>query len=232
MTGPGLALFDTAIGRCGIAWSERGVVRVQLPEADEAHTWARLARLCPGTPPAEPPPEVRHAVMAITAHLRGEPSDLSVITLDMGAVPPFSRLVYETARAIPPGSTLSYGAVAARLGRSNAARAVGQALRRNPFAIVVPCHRVLAATGKPDGFSAHGGVTTKLMLLRIEGLPCPSGQAADTRGRKAPPLRPRGPLDTLDANRPLAGVAMGISETAAKLPVAARWPGHGAPRGP
>jgi methylated-DNA-[protein]-cysteine S-methyltransferase len=103
------------------------------------------------------------------ALLRGEARDLSAIALDMDGLPSFQRRVYEAARAIPPGETLSYGEVAARLGAPGSARAVGQALGRNPFAIVVPCHRVLAAGGKAGGFSANGGVATKLRLLALEG---------------------------------------------------------------
>ena len=163
------AIFDTAIGRCGIAWSERGVSGVQLPEAREAETRARLGKRFPGVREAPPPPDVRRAVDGIVALLAGEPSDLSAVALDMEDVPLFHRRVYELARTIPPGATLSYGDIAARLGAPGSARAVGQALGRNPFAIVVPCHRVLAAGGKLGGFSANGGVRTKLRLLSIEG---------------------------------------------------------------
>jgi O-6-methylguanine DNA methyltransferase len=165
----GFALFDTAIGRCGIAWSGRGLAGVQLPEASERQTRARLLRRFPHAREASPPPDVQRALDGIVALLRGEAGDLSEVALDMEGIPSFHRRVYEVARAIPSGETLSYGDVAARLGTPGAARAVGQALGRNPFAIVVPCHRVLAAGGKAGGFSAGGGVTTKLRLLSIEG---------------------------------------------------------------
>jgi methylated-DNA-[protein]-cysteine S-methyltransferase len=165
----GFALFDTAVGPCGIAWGERGIIGVQLPEADEPETRARMARRFPGAREGTPPPLVRRAIDGIGALLRGEGSDLSEVALDMDGVPPFHRRVYEAARSIGPGATLSYGEVAARIGVPGAARAVGQALGRNPFAIVVPCHRVLAAGGKAGGFSAKGGVTTKMRLLSIEG---------------------------------------------------------------
>ena len=168
-TALGFALFDTAIGRCGIAWSGRGVAGVQLPEAREAATRARVLQRFPGSREAPPPPEVRRALQGIVALLRGEPSELEAMALDMDGVPPFHRRVYEVARTIPPGATLSYGDIAARLSTPGSARAVGQALGRNPFAIVVPCHRVLAAGGKVGGFSANGGITTKLRLLSIEG---------------------------------------------------------------
>jgi len=170
-TGRGFRLFDTAIGRCGIAWGPRGVVAVQLPEATEGRTRARLLRRLPEAREAAPPPEVQGALDGIVALLRGEGIDLAGVTLDMDGVPAFDRSVYEIARTIPPGATLSYGEIAARLGARGAARDVGQALGRNPFAIVVPCHRVVAAGGKTGGFSARGGVSTKLRLLAIEGAP-------------------------------------------------------------
>jgi O-6-methylguanine DNA methyltransferase len=165
----GFALFDTAIGRCGVAWGERGVAGVQLPEAGERETRARMLQRFPAAGEAAPPPEVQRVIDRIVALLRGEPSDLSAIALDMEQVPAFHRRVYEAARAIPPGMTLSYGDIAARAGAPGAARAVGQALGRNPFPIIVPCHRVLAAGGKIGGFSAEGGVATKRRMLAIEG---------------------------------------------------------------
>jgi methylated-DNA-[protein]-cysteine S-methyltransferase len=128
-----------------------------------------LQRRFPDAREVPPPPEVQRALDGIVALLGGEASDLSGVRLDMGHVPPFHRRVYETARTIPPGATLSYGEIAARLGAPGSARAVGQALGKNPFAIVVPCHRVLAAGGKVGGFSASGGITTKLRLLSLEG---------------------------------------------------------------
>ncbi len=169
MIAEGFALFDTAIGQCGIAWGERGVAGVQLPEGRQPETRARVRRRFPGVPETAPPREVAEAVERIVALLRGEPSDLSAVPLNWDRVPPFHRRVYEVARGIPPGATLSYGDVAARLGAPGAARAVGQALGQNPFPIVVPCHRVLAAGGKIGGFSASGGVATKRRLLSIEG---------------------------------------------------------------
>ena len=169
MTAHGFALFDTPIGRCGIAWGERGITGVQLPEAREPETRARLGRRFPGAREALPPRDVQRAQAAIVALLRGETRDLSKIALDMEQMPPFQRRVYETARTIPAGTTLAYGEIARRIGSPDSARAVGQALGRNPFAIIVPCHRVLAAGGKVGGFTANGGVTTKLRLLTLEG---------------------------------------------------------------
>jgi methylated-DNA-[protein]-cysteine S-methyltransferase len=171
MSALGFTVFETAIGRCGIAWGEHGVVGVQLPEANAQAVRSRLARRFPGAVDAAPTEMVRAAIEAIAALLDGEPVDLSGIPLDMDGVPEFHRRVYEVARAIPPGATLTYGEIAARLGELGGARAVGQALGKNPFPIVVPCHRVVAAGGKLGGFSAQGGATTKRRLLAQEGCP-------------------------------------------------------------
>jgi methylated-DNA-[protein]-cysteine S-methyltransferase len=166
---PGFALFSTPIGRCGIAWNPRGVVAVQLPERDENATRVRLLRRCPEANEAEPPEHIRQAIDAIIALLGGEHRDLAGVALDMAHVSPFQQRVYAIARGIPAGSTLSYGEIADRLGDKSASREVGEAMGQNPFPIIVPCHRVLAAGGKLGGFSAHGGITTKLRLLEIEG---------------------------------------------------------------
>ena len=168
MTATGFALFATAIGGCAIAWSGCGVVALQLPEADDARTRARVLRRWPHAHEEPPPPTVQHAVDRIVALLSGEPTDLAAVVLDMERVPAFDRRVYEVARTIAPGETLTYGDIAFRLGDPGAAREVGRALGRNPFAVIVPCHRVVAAGGKTGGFSANGGVTTKLRLLEIE----------------------------------------------------------------
>jgi O-6-methylguanine DNA methyltransferase len=168
MTAQAFAVFDTNIGRCGIVWGERGVTGVQLPEASETRTRARLARRYPQAREAPPPPNVRRAIEAITSLLLGQATDLSAVVLDMEGVPEFDRRVYEAARGIAAGATLSYGELAARLGDRTLAREIGQALGRNPFPIVVPCHRVLAVGGRSGGFSANGGVATKLRLLTIE----------------------------------------------------------------
>jgi|KBSMisStaDraftv2_1062788.scaffolds.fasta_scaffold138715_2 methylated-DNA-[protein]-cysteine S-methyltransferase len=177
MTAHGFTFFDTSIGRCGIAWSERGIVAVQLPESREADTRARLLKNHPEAAQSVPPPEIQRALDGIVSLMAGEESDLSIAVLDMGHVPPFHRKVYEAARAVPPGATLSYGEIAKQIGAASSARAVGQALGRNPFAIVVPCHRVLAADGRIGGFSANGGVATKLRMLSIEAARA-SGQGA------------------------------------------------------
>jgi len=168
MAAQGFAMFDTAVGRCAIAWSARGITGVQLPERDDAATRARLLKRNAGAREAAPPPEVAQTIDDIVALTRGERRDLSLIALDMEGVPDFNRRVYEVARTIAPGTTLTYGAIAKELGAPDA-RGVGEALGQNPIPIIVPCHRVVAAGRKSGGFSAPGGVATKLRLLAIEG---------------------------------------------------------------
>jgi methylated-DNA-[protein]-cysteine S-methyltransferase len=164
----GFTVFETALGSGGIAWTAGGISGVQLPEPDVAKVRARLSQRFPRAVEALPSPEMREAIRAIIALLDGQPSDLSGVQLDMERVPSFDRQVYAVARAIPVGETVSYGQIASRLGDRLLARDAGQALARNPFPIVVPCHRVIAAGGKLGGFSARGGLATKQRLLAIE----------------------------------------------------------------
>jgi methylated-DNA-[protein]-cysteine S-methyltransferase len=164
----GYALFDTALGSCAVAWGAGGITGLQLPEGDGEATRARLLRHHPDAVEETPPPDVADAIAAIQTLLEGEHVDLSGVVLDTTRVPAFARQVYEIARTIAPGETLTYGEIAERIGARGEARAVGQALGHNPFPIVVPCHRVVAAGGRTGGFSARGGVATKLRLLDIE----------------------------------------------------------------
>jgi methylated-DNA-[protein]-cysteine S-methyltransferase len=162
-------LFDTALGRCAIAWSERGIVRIQFPESSDDQAVRRLTKGDELTL-AEPPPPVARAIAEIQRHLAGEPQNFAKLELDLGSVPSFHLRVYKGARKIAPGKTMSYGELASFIGAPGAARAVGQALGNNPCPIVVPCHRVLAAGKKAGGFSAPGGLTTKRRILDIEGV--------------------------------------------------------------
>ena len=162
------ALFATPIGTCAIVWSRQGIAAVQLSQTSDAAIQGRIGRRWPDAAEELPPPGIDLAIHDIIRLLGGEPVDLARIALDMEGVPEFHRQVYAIARTIPPGETLTYGDVATRLGDPGAARAVGRALGDNPFAIVVPCHRILAAGGKSGGFSARGGVATKLRILSIE----------------------------------------------------------------
>jgi methylated-DNA-[protein]-cysteine S-methyltransferase len=169
MTAHSFAVFDTAIGRCGIVWGERGISGVQLPMGSEDKTRARIRQRYGDLAEAPPSAPVQSAIDGIVELLAGKPNDLADVVLDLDGVPEFNRGVYDIARSIPPGKTLTYGDIAKRLGGVELSRDVGQALGRNPCPIVVPCHRVLAAGGKPGGFSANGGVVTKLKMLAIEG---------------------------------------------------------------
>jgi methylated-DNA-[protein]-cysteine S-methyltransferase len=162
-------LFETAIGTCGIIWSARGIVGVQLPETDAAATRARVRRRHPTAGEAPPPPHVRHAIDGIIALLGGEKRNLTDIVIDDSGQSDFNKRVYAIARKIPPGATMTYGEIAERLGDKALSRDVGQAMGENPTPLIMPCHRVLAAGGKAGGFSASGGVVTKLRLLTIEG---------------------------------------------------------------
>ena len=169
MTHQSYSLFETAIGTCGIVWTARGVCGMQLPEKDAAATLARVHRRHPGAVEASPPPAIRRAIDGIVALLAGEQRDLTDVAIDDERQSDFNKRVYAVARTIPPGRTMTYGEIAERLGDKTLARAVGQAMGENPTPIVMPCHRVMASAGKTGGFSAPGGIVTKLQLLTIEG---------------------------------------------------------------
>jgi methylated-DNA-[protein]-cysteine S-methyltransferase len=192
MAGRGYTIFDTGIGRCGIAWSNIGVVGVQLPEAREIETRKRLFQLYPDAREMRPPVTVEIAIEGIAALLRGEPADLSDTTLDMTGIHAFNARVYDITRTIPRGETRSYAEVANIMRASGAVHSVAQAIVRNPFMIIVPCHRVLEAGGYADKISANGGAISKRRLLSIEGAhPISSKTLFDVLLPVAPP-RPQG----------------------------------------
>jgi methylated-DNA-[protein]-cysteine S-methyltransferase len=168
MQGRSFAFFDTVIGRCGVAWGESGLIGMQLPEATPGAAWAYLRKRFPDAVEAAPPPEIERVIERVLDLLAGGRDDLTDIALDLADASDFNRRVYAVARAIGPGETSTYGEVAKALGEPGAARAVGKALGENPWPIVVPCHRVLAASGGMGGFSAPGGTNTKAQLLTIE----------------------------------------------------------------
>jgi len=167
--GRNCAIFDTGVGRCGIVWSDAGVVSVQLPEARELETRRRLYRLYPEAREQRPPAMVEIAIDGIVALLRGRPSDFSDVALDMADISTFSQRVYEFARTIPRGETRTYAEVATQMRRTGAERSVAQAIAKNPFMIIVPCHRVLEAGYYADKNSPFGGTISKRHLLSIEG---------------------------------------------------------------
>lgn len=161
-------VFGTAIGRCGIAWGPQGIRAFQLPEPDDEATLRRMFRRGGPLPQAEPPAEVAGVIQRVQALLDGQAIDLRDVVLDQSGLPEFNRRVYALTREILAGQTRTYGDLAAELGDLSLSRAVGQALGANPHAVIMPCHRVLAARGAPGGFSAGGGVSTKLRILLIE----------------------------------------------------------------
>ncbi|MHB8418496.1 MAG: methylated-DNA--[protein]-cysteine S-methyltransferase [Myxococcales bacterium] len=184
-------LFPTPLGLVGIAWGARGVRRVQLPAGSAEATRTALTRGLGGAREAAPPIGLRRVIGMLTEHLEGRPQNLGLVRLDMEGLPPFNKRIYDVARTLEPGQTRSYGELAALAGSPGAARAVGQAMARNPFALLVPCHRVVAASGRPGGWSGYGGLATKASLLEAEG-------GALFRGEG--PL----PYDVVEATRRLA----------------------------
>ena len=168
MSTPGWTLFETPLGCGGVVWSENGITGIHLPEPDGSRVRALLRRRFPSATEAAPPAPVEEAIAAMTALVGGESTDLTGVRLDLSRVDEIDQQVYAVARQIRTGETLTYGQIAAKLGDPHLAREVGQALGRNPFPLVVPCHRVIAANGRLGGFSARGGVSTKQRLLEIE----------------------------------------------------------------
>lgn len=169
MTSQGFHLFDTAAGPCGIVWGEGGIVGLQLHEPSAERTRARLRQRYPEAAEAAPPAAVQATVDGVIDLLAGGRPDFTDAPLDYSVVPDFNRRVYEIAIRIPAGKTVTYGDIARELGDVALSRQVGQALGQNPYAPVIPCHRVLAAGGKAGGFSARGGLESKARLLTIEG---------------------------------------------------------------
>jgi methylated-DNA-[protein]-cysteine S-methyltransferase len=167
-------VFDTAIGPCGMAWSERGLRRLQLPEPDRGATERRLnkdAVRATGAAPAE----IDQLIADIQGYMTGRSVDFAGVAIDLTSVEPFECGVYAAARAVPWGHTVSYGELARRIDSPGAARAVGRALARNPVPVVVPCHRILAKGHRIGGFSAPGGTFTKERLLALEGVRVEAG---------------------------------------------------------
>ena len=191
MPGCGYTIFDTAIGRCGIAWGDSGIVGVQLPETREIETRRRLFRLYPKARELRPPPNVEMAIEGIAALLRGKAADLSAVTLDISGIHAFNARVYAFTRTIPRGETRTYGDVAASLRASGAVRSVAQAIARNPFMIIVPCHRVLDAGGYADTVSENGGSISKRRLLSLEGANSPRSKTLFDVLLPVAPARPQ-----------------------------------------
>ncbi|MBR0690454.1 methylated-DNA--[protein]-cysteine S-methyltransferase [Bradyrhizobium manausense] len=191
MVGRAYAIFDTAIGRCGIVWSNSGVVAVQLPEAREIDTRRRIFQVQPEAREQAPPLNTELAIEGIVTLLQGSDPDFSDVSLDASDVPAFNRRVYEYTCTIPRGETRTHHEIAKALGASGAAHSVAQAICRNPYMIIVPCHRVLEAGGYPDRISAYGGMISKRRLLSLEGVqPIASKTLFEVLLPVAPPRSP------------------------------------------
>lgn len=164
-------IFETEGGPCGIAWTEAGVVRFQLPGEDAATTRRLLLRHLPEAQVAEPPAPIAAAVAAAKRYFAGEKADFTDVPLDLAGQSDLFKAIYDAARCVHWGETTTYGTLARELGVGpEGAREVGQAMAKNPVALIIPCHRVLAAGGKVGGFSAPGGASSKLKMLALEGV--------------------------------------------------------------
>jgi len=164
-------IFETAGGFCGIAWNNVGITRFQLPTGSAEATERTLLRRVPGAEPGAPGPDVVKAVAAVKRYFAGEETDFSGFSLDLREQDTFFKQVYSAARRVGWGRTTTYGTLAKELGAApEAARDVGQAMAKNPVALFIPCHRVLAAGGKVGGFSAPGGSAAKIRMLELEGV--------------------------------------------------------------
>ena len=162
-------LIASAFGPVGLAWSEVGLTRLQLPYADSETTREKLLRSGEAVE-AHPPDWLADTVVRLQRYFAGAPTELSDTPLDLGGVPAFHRRLYEEMLQLRWGETVTYGQLAERVGMTGAAQSVGQAMGRNPIPVIVPCHRVLAAGNRIGGFSAPGGATTKQRLLAMEGV--------------------------------------------------------------
>ena len=164
-------IFETAGGFCGIAWNNVGITRFQLPTKSAVAAERTLLRRVPDAERGVPIPEVVEAVAAVKRYFEGEETDFSHFRLDLGEQDAFFAQIYAAARRVGWGHTTTYGTLAKELGAGpEAARDVGQAMAKNPVALLIPCHRVLASGGKIGGFSAPGGSAAKIRMLALEGI--------------------------------------------------------------
>jgi methylated-DNA-[protein]-cysteine S-methyltransferase len=163
-------LFETALGRCGVAWTDFGLSRVQLPERDAATTKRRLQRRQPTRKETQIPWDVARSIDLLQRYFAGNRTDFTDVTLDFSGIGSFNCQIYQELRRVGWGETTTYGKLAQIVNAPGSARAVGAAMSRNPWPVVVPCHRVLAAAKGIGGFSAFGGAATKRRLLQLEGI--------------------------------------------------------------
>ena len=165
------AVFDTPAGFCAIAWRGAGIAHFQLPDSTPEKAERNMRRRSPDAMPASPPPEIAAVIADARRYFAGETVDFSAVPLDLDGQEEFFRKIYAALRQVGWGETTTYGTLAKELGAGpEAARAVGQAMAKNPIPLIIPCHRVLAAGGKVGGFSAPGGAESKLKMLELEGV--------------------------------------------------------------
>jgi len=162
-------LIATDFGPIGLAWSGRGLIRLQLPDETETLTKARLIRRIQAVE-ADPPAWLEPTVADLRRYFSGEETAFPDASLDLESVPDFHQALYREMRKLGWGETLTYGELATRVGMPGAAQSVGQAMGRNPIPVIIPCHRILASGNTLGGFSAPGGTRTKLKLFAIEGI--------------------------------------------------------------
>lgn len=189
-TGERYVLIETAFGACGLAWSEHGLTRLQLPEIDPAATEERLRATGRERAADEVPETIRDLQGRLQRYFDGAAIDFSDVAIDARGQGDLQRRIYAAVRAIPWGETRTYGEIAKAIGEPGAARVVGQAMGRNPVPIIMPCHRVLAASGRLGGFSAPGGGATKQRLLALEGDRASAAPLLALMAQE-PPCRPR-----------------------------------------
>jgi methylated-DNA-[protein]-cysteine S-methyltransferase len=166
----GYCLVATACGPVGLAWSDVGILRAQLPGSDGEATRQLLRRGLQGAVETDPPDWLEATVTRLQRYFTGTPVDLSTSPLDLSGVPEFNRRLYEEMLKLRWGETVTYGELATRVGAAGASQSVGRAMGQNPVPIIIPCHRVLASGNRLGGFSAPGGTRTKLRMLEMEGV--------------------------------------------------------------
>jgi O-6-methylguanine DNA methyltransferase len=200
--------FESVLGTCGLGWSHQGIRRIQLPERRRGQVEVRLRLGVPEATMAPPSSAIGDAIARIRRHLGGDLQDFSSLPLDLEGIPSFHQRIYDLIRSIPAGGVRTYREIARLAGRPGASRAVGQAMARNPVPIVVPCHRVVAAGGRPGGFSAAGGIVTKSQLLALEGVRLPGHSAPLFAGNGELPYDREAAADHLRASDPLLAELM------------------------
>jgi methylated-DNA-[protein]-cysteine S-methyltransferase len=169
-------LFETKLGVCGIAWKEGddyrngvAVIAFQLPDLSDKATAKNIVAKTSAVEAKKIPPPIEAIIEMVQRHLAGEVQDFKNIEIDLDDAGPFAKTVYDAARKIPSGGIMTYGELAQKAMHPKAARAVGQAMARNPVPLIIPCHRVVAAGKKPGGYTAPGGIATKAKILAVEG---------------------------------------------------------------